>query len=113
MSKKKDAPAKFALGCRVRVRPSVKDPDFLDTPIGGWAGKITEVEAGSPPHYLIRWNQQTLGSIHPVYRKRCERDGLDFEEMWLGEDNLEPDSSGSGILEEPTKIVTPRVTHDQ
>ena len=107
MSRKTDAPAKFTLGCLVRVRSGTKDPDFPDIPIGGWAGKITTVEAVSPPCYLIRWDQQTLASMHPVYRNRCERDGLDFQEMWLGEDDLEPDSGGAVILEQPTRIVTP------
>ena len=107
MSRKTDAPAKFSVDCLVRVRSGVKDPDFPDIPLGGWAGKIIKVEAGNPPCYLIRWNQQTLASMHPVYRSRCERDGLDFEEMQLGEDDLEPDSGGAVILEQPTRIVTP------
>ena len=87
MSGKTDEQAKFSVGCLVRVRFGVKDYDFPDTPLGGWAGKIINVEAGNPPCYLIRWNQQTLASIHPVYRNRCERDGLDFQEMHLGEDD--------------------------
>ena len=107
MSKKADAPATFSLGCLVRVRSGTTDPDVPDIPIGGWAGKITKVEAVNPPCYLIRWNHQTLASIPPVYRNRCERDGFDLEEMWLGEDDLEPDSGGEVILERPTKIVTP------
>ncbi len=45
--------------------------------------------------------------MHPVYRKRCKRDGLDFEEMRLGEEDLEPDGGGPVIVEQPTKIVTP------
>lgn len=107
VSKNTDASARFTLGCLVRVRSGTKDPDFPDIPIGGWAGKIIKVEAVNPPCYLIRWNQQTLASIPSVYRNRCERDGLDFEEMWLGDDDLEPDSGGAVILEQPTRIVTP------
>ena len=49
---------------------------------------IAEVDNGNPPSYLIRWNEKTLASIHPIYRKRCERDGLDVEEMWLSEEVL-------------------------
>ena len=114
MSRKTDAPAKFSVDCLVRVRSGVKVPDFPDIPLGGWAGKIIKVEAGNPPCYLIRWNQQTLASMHPVYRSRCERDGLDFEEMQLGEDDLEPDSGGPVILEQPIGIVTPPLsTKDQ
>ncbi len=107
MSQVKKAPAKFAVGDAVRVRSGVTDPDFPDIPLGGWAGKITEVEDGDPPLYLIRWGQETQKYMHPVYRKRCERDGLDHEEMRLGEDELEADAGGPVILEQPTKIVTP------
>ena len=69
------------------------DPDFPDIPLGGWAGTIKEVDQRSaPPTYLIEWDGHTLDHMHPVYRKRCERDGLELERMWLGEDDLEPDS---------------------
>ena len=107
MSQTKKAPARFTVGDKVRVRTGVTDPDFSDIPLGGWAGKITEVEDGDPPLYLIRWSHETLKNIHPIYRKRCERDGLDHEEMRLGEDELEPDAGGPAILEQPTKIITP------
>jgi hypothetical protein len=107
MSQTKKAPARFALGDPVRVRTGVTDPDFPDIPLGGWAGKITEVEGGDPPLYLIRWSQDTLKNMHPVYRKRCERDGLDHEEMRLGEDEIEADGGGPLVLEQPSKIVTP------
>jgi Calcium binding len=106
-TKKPAVPAKFAQGDAVRVRSGVTDPDFPDIPLGGWAGKITEVEEGNPPHYLVRWSQDTLKNIHPVHRKRCERDGLDVEEMWLREDDLEPDAGGPVIVQQPTKIITP------
>lgn len=103
----KSAKTRFVPGDAVRVLFGVSDPDFPDTPLGGWAGKIAEVEEGTPPTYLIRWNQKTLASIHPVYRNRCERDGYDIEEMWLGEEDLELDSGDVVVLEQPTKIVTP------
>jgi hypothetical protein len=99
--------AKFELNDVVRVRFGVKVPDFSDIPLGGWAGKITQVEEGNPPTYLIRWNQSTLSKMHPIYRKRCERDGFESEEMWLGGDDLELDLGGAPVIEQPTKIVTP------
>jgi hypothetical protein len=107
MSQTKKALAKFAVGDSVRVHTGVTDPDFPDIPLGGWVGKIAEVEDGNTPLYQIRWSQKTLKNMHPVYQKRCERDGLDHEEMRLGEDELEPDVGGPVILEQPTKIVTP------
>ena len=97
---------KFAVGHLLRVCSAVIDPDFPDIPIGGWTGKIAGAEQGRPPTYLIRWDQRTLDDMHPVYRKRCERDGLKFEEMWLRQDELEPDTGESLAIEQPTKIET-------
>jgi hypothetical protein len=100
-------PARFAAGAQVRVKPGTTDPDFPDIPLGGWAGMIQEVdERSAPPTYLIEWDRHTLGHMHPVYRKRCERDGLEPESMWLGEDDIEPDSGGPAAIEQPMNIVT-------
>jgi len=107
VSQFKKTSARFAVGDAVRVRSGIPDPEYPDVPLGGWAGKITGVQEGDPPLYDIHWSQETLRLMHPIYRKRCERDGLDFEEMRLGEDELEADAGGPVILEQPTKIVTP------
>jgi hypothetical protein len=107
VQKKSRPPARFAVGAPVRVRPGTTDPDFADIPLGGWAGTITEVDDRSaPPTYLIEWNKHTLDHMHPVYRKRCERDGLGLESMWLGEDDLEPDSGEQAFIEQPGEIRT-------
>jgi len=101
------APARFAAGTLVRVKPGTTDPDFADIPLGGWAGTIREVDQRSaPPTYLIEWNEYTLDHMHPVFRKRCERDGLEMESMWLGEDDIEPDTGEPVTIEQPTNIVT-------
>ena len=80
--KKPLPPARFAAGALVRVKPGTTDPDFPDIPLGGWAGNIREVDQGSaPPMYLIEWDWHTLHHKHPVYRKRCDRDGFELESM--------------------------------
>jgi hypothetical protein len=102
--KKPRTPARFAAVAQVRVKPGTTDPDFPDIPLGGWAGTVREVdERSAPPTYLIEWDRHTLDHMHPVYRKRCERDGLELESMWLGEDDIEPDTGGSAIIEQPNK----------
>lgn len=111
MARKKEktprTPARFAAGAQVRVKPGTTDPDFPDIPLSGWAGAIREVDQRSyPPTYLIEWDRHTLDHMHPVYRKRCERDGLELERMWLGEDDIEPDTGGPAVIEQPTSIVT-------
>jgi hypothetical protein len=115
MSKKKKTPAtpkkpqaatRFTVGAQVRVKPGTTDPDFSDIPLGGWAGTIREVDPRDPPTYLIEWNRHTLNQMHPVYRNRCDRDGLDWKSMWLGDEDLEPDTGEPAAIEQPTNIVT-------
>jgi hypothetical protein len=100
-------PARYGVGHHVRVKPGTTDPDFPDIPLGGWAGTIRDVnQRSNPPTYLIEWNRHTLDHMHTVYRKRCERDGLELESMWLGENDIEPDEGGPVVIEQPTRIVT-------
>lgn len=102
------APAsRFRSGDKVRVKHGVRDPDFPDIPLGGWSGTIKEV--GQPQEevtYLIVWDQATLRGMHPIYKKRCERDGLEMESMWLGDGDLEQDDGTRVPIEQPTQIVT-------
>jgi hypothetical protein len=100
-------PPRFKLGMKVRVRYGVRDPDFPDIPLGGWAGTVKEVErAKGQATYLIAWDRATLRGMHPVYKKRCERDGLEPETMWLGDEDLEPDDGTPVPIEQPTEIQT-------
>lgn len=109
MGRRKDGspPPRFGPGTEVRVRQGIRDPDFADIPLGGWKGVVREVErAGGETTYLIAWGRSTLQAMHPIYKKRCERDGLEPESMWLGEDDLEADDGGHVPIEQPTTIVT-------
>ena len=66
------------------------DTDYPDMPLGGWAGTIAE--AHDDGKYTVRWSKETLASIHPVFEKRCEKDGFGFDQYWLGADDLGPDT---------------------
>jgi len=91
----------------VRVKYGVRDPDFPDIPLGGWAGTIKEVhQAQGETTLLVAWDRATLRGMHPIYKKRCERDGLELESMWLGDEDLEPDEGTPVAIEQPTSIVT-------
>lgn len=109
------APARFAVGTVVRVKPGTTDPDFSDVPLGGWTGTIQEVnQLSAPKLYLVEWNQETLDHMHPVYRKRCQRDDLEMESMWLAENDLEPDAGAPVNIEQPTNLITRSLSnHDQ
>ncbi|MBC8875687.1 MAG: hypothetical protein H8E44_40185 [Planctomycetes bacterium] len=96
-------PAKFAVRDKVRVKRGVKDVDYPDMPLGGWIGTICKIHKNHM--YTVRWTQETLDAIQPVFKKRCERDSTDFEEYCLAEDDLEPDSGGPLDIEQPTKIA--------
>src|SRR4051794_2615236 len=99
---------RFEVGDKVRVRQGARDPDFPDIPLGGWSGTIQTVEQIEDQiGYEIRWDRKTLAAMHPVYRKRCERDGLEPERMWLGGAGLELDDGTPVPIEQPTEIRTP------
>jgi hypothetical protein len=107
-SKKRSASPRFKVGDKVRVKPGVKDPDFPDMPLGGWSGRITEIiEHEGQINCVFELDERTLASIHPIYRKRCERDGLDFEIMSLSEEELVADDGTPVSIELPTEIKTP------
>src|SRR3954469_9025527 len=97
----------FEAGAKVRVRSGVTVPDFEDIPLGGWTGRIESVErVDDRIDYEVRWDRRTLDAMHPVYRKRCERDGLELETMWLTEGDVESDDGTPVPIQRPTKIVT-------
>jgi hypothetical protein len=107
-AKNKSGSPLFRMGNKVRVKYGVIDPDFPDIPLGGWTGIVTEVEqADGQITYEIKWDKRALSGMHPVYRKRCDRDGLGLETMWLGEEDIEPDDGIPVSIEQPTKIKTP------
>ncbi len=104
---KSDTPL-FQVGNRVRVKYGVIVPDFPDIPLGGWSGTVTEIiKDHGQINCVFKLDDRTLASIHPIYHKRCERDGLDFETMWLGEEDIEPDDGTPVPIEQPTQIKTP------
>lgn len=102
--KRKVPAASFKVGDKVRVRHGVMDSDYPDMPLGGWAGTIAEIHDDGM--FTVRWSEETLASIHPIFQKRCEKDGLEFEVYWLGADDLEPDAGGPLEIEEPKEITT-------
>ena len=85
-SKKGSARTRFKVGDKIRVKPGVKDPDFPDMPLGGWAGTVTEIiEHEGQVNCVFKLDERTLASIHPILKRRSEIDGLDYEFMGLGQ----------------------------
>lgn len=105
--------AKFAVGMIVRVKAGTMAPDFADIPLGGWTGTIEDVDQQARSRvYLIEWNQDTLDQMHPVYRKRCQRDDLEMENMWLAEEELQLDIGEPAKIEQPTNLITRSLSKD-
>jgi hypothetical protein len=104
--------AKFKLGDKVRVIYGINDTDYPDMPIGGWSGTIEKVLDDGM--YAVRWNKQTLAAIHPIFKKRCDRDGLELDQYVIGGDDLEADTSAPLMIEQPKRIVSkPLSSNDQ
>lgn len=73
----KNPPRTFAAGEPVRVKPGITDPDYPNFPIGGWVGRIAEVEAGELASCLVRWSQQNV-------RRHASRLPQSVPAGWLG-----------------------------
>jgi hypothetical protein len=100
---------KFRVGDPVRVKHGVTDVDYPDIPMGGWVGRVSKLGNGT---HLVRWSIETLENVHPVYRKRCDRDGTDIRKYWVAEDDLEPAPAEPLDMEQPTSIVTRPLSAD-
>ena len=94
----------FQSGDKVRVKHGIMDTDYPDMPLGGWAGTIAKIHDNGM--YTVRWSRETLAAIHPVFKKRCEKDGLVLEQYFLSADDLEHDAGGPLNIEQPTAIIT-------
>jgi len=103
---------KFAPGDRVRGQAGTAHPEYDDIPLGGWAGEVSKIIHLTPIGYLVRWSEETLQNVHPVYLKRRQRDHKHPQETWLDEDHLQPDSGDPLSIEQPTNIITRPLSPD-
>jgi hypothetical protein len=90
-TRRKSARPRFPVGAHVRVKDHIMDPDFPEMPLGGWTGEVTDIQPGSDPVYLVRWNRRTLSRMRKDCRDRCRRDDLCLSHLWLLESDLDPD----------------------
>ncbi len=104
---------RFQIGDMIRVRHGVLDPEYPDIPLGGWVGRVKEIDLHAGQYFcLVEWTTETLKSIPPVVGKRSERDGLTLEEMVLGEDDIEAYDGQPLSIEQPTHIETRPLSPD-
>lgn len=80
------------LGDSVIVKQGVKEPDFEEFSIGGWQGRVVEIDTKSDKDnnlIMIEWDSLTLRQIPSNYIEQSKRDGLDWKNMTLYESELE------------------------
>jgi len=75
----------YRTGDSVKVKDGTLCPDAEELCIGGWQGRITEIEEDEKGGVLlrIRWDSLTLKSMPASFTEESEEEGLDCETMWL------------------------------
>lgn len=57
---------KLKPGDSIMVKQGVKEPDFEKFELGGWLGRVTEIDSSSNPDHIlvtIEWDTETLKQI--------------------------------------------------
>jgi hypothetical protein len=83
---------KLKLGDCVIVKQGVKEPDLEEFEIGGWQGRVVEIDTKSDKDNIlitIEWDSFTLKQIPSNYIEQSEREGFDWEKTTLYESELE------------------------
>ncbi len=84
-------PPTFQPGDSVVVKSGIQDP-LWHTPIGGWQGRIVELEtdAEGTPRICIEWDSLTLRAMPPTMIEQCESRDLDWTALYLHSSEVEP-----------------------
>ena len=75
--------SKFSVGDSVVVKDGVKCPDWEEISIGGWQGRVTQVNEEGGVVIAIKWDSVTLRSVPDHYIEQSEREGFGWDEMYL------------------------------
>ena len=89
------------IGDSVVVKPGVDDPD-LGIDIGGWQGRVLDIQPGEGDITLvhIQWDSITLKHMPDSAIEQCEEQGLGWTEMFLDIREVEaalPRDSGADV----------------
>jgi len=78
------------IGDSVVVKDGIKEPDTESFGIGGWQGRVTEVNSESDQDTIItvEWDSLTLEQMPSEFIEQSEIDGLDWKSMYLAESDL-------------------------
>lgn len=83
---------KLKIGDSVVVREGVKEPDLEYFEIGGWQGRVLDIDTDSDKDHVlitIEWDSLTLFQMPSDYIEQSEIDGFDWSCMVLYDSDLE------------------------
>jgi len=83
----------FNIGDSVKVKEDIMCPDDDSVCMGGWQGRIFEIEEGDDNTIGIRWDSITLKQLPHEYIKQSEEEGMDWSEMYLSANEVGPASA--------------------
>jgi hypothetical protein len=78
------------VGDCIRVKPGVKDPNY-GFDIGGWQGRVTEIETYQPLQVtiMLQWDSISIKHMPASAIRRSEKNGLDWTAMGLYPEEVE------------------------
>lgn len=83
----------YQIGDPIRVKSGTRCPDAPDLDLGGWQGRVVDLihaQDEQDPTIGLAWDSVALQSLPEWYIKDSEREGLDWSQMYLGRDEVEP-----------------------
>ena len=82
---------KINIGDKIRVKDGVTDPDYPDRSIGGWTGKVSDIERHlNEEVILIEWDDITLRKFITLdFIEQCEENKLEYRQMYLYPEDVE------------------------
>lgn len=99
----------YKVGHSVVVKKGVRDPDY-DIEIGGWKGKIYDIENADDPLLSIEWDYETQSKMPIPIIKACEKDNLDYTKMSLLASEVEPEMPAE--KQDKNKILLKTMTQE-
>ncbi len=93
-AEKDDAPRPFAVGDSIVVKKGVCVPDCEEVDIGGWRGRIYEIDDGfdgGPSLLSIEWDSLTLKNMPRSYIEESEEENLLWSDLNLYDAAVLPD----------------------
>lgn len=79
-------------GDSVKVKEGIMCPNQEDLCLGGWQGRVFEIEKDEDGSILvgIKWDSITLKNMPASFIDQCEDEGTDYATIYLAPEEVEP-----------------------